>query len=369
MRRFQIIAASTALILLSACGSKVTPNAGYQQMPQQFGGQNAFSQPGMSNPMNPQMGGQQMGGQMGNQMNNQMGNSLNAMNQGQAPNAYANPGAPAQTRPAQAPIPGLRIPTGQLARNGRQVVSLNAGAPQAGAPASQARAPQSRAPQGPATPATAPQAPAPQAKKAPAAPKADPFQEYLGKARQAFQQMQGMRATIATFEKADGKGNAKINYLYSQGKVKIDVISSDDASRNGVKLSYNKGGNEVRARASGMLSVIAVTLPMSDKKVISGRGYQLNQIDLNSVIPRLTAPGQTGKVLGKTQFAGANVVVLEIQPKNHFDPRITKERLGVDMNTGMVRIHEMYQGNELVFAGRVESLQLNPQVGPKDFEV
>lgn len=219
----------------------------------------------------------------------------------------------------------------------------------------------------PRTPQPAPQLAPPQPK--PAAPQADPSAQILSQARQAFSQLQGLSATIATFEKGQSAGGGKIQYLYQPGQVRIDVLESSDASRKGVKLSYQPQGNQVRARASGVLSVVAVTLPMNDNKVKSGRQYLLNQIDLGATVQRLSQPGLQTKAIGKTQFAGAEVIVIEIPAQNHFDSRITREILAIDAQTMMPRIHEMYEGDTLVYSGKIEQLQLNPGFGPRAFDI
>ncbi|MGE3727688.1 MAG: hypothetical protein AB7I41_19170 [Candidatus Sericytochromatia bacterium] len=194
--------------------------------------------------------------------------------------------------------------------------------------------------------------------------------QFLSNARQAMDKLQSLSATIANFEKGTQPGQGKIQYYYRKpGQVKIDVIQSSDPSRKGVKLSYQTSSDQVRARATGLLSLVPVTLPMSDAKVKSGRGYLIGQIDLTATVTRLTQPSASVKVLGKTTQNGAEIIVLEVKTQNHFDNRITKEHLGLDSKTWLPRLHEMYVGSELVYAAKLEQMEVNPTLASNVFDV
>lgn len=301
------------------------------------------------------------------QQNSPFGMSQPTMN---APDPFAQnpmqaqpPSQLPQTLPPQLNTQPVQQPVTAPVNRGPQRISLGGFQTQPNNNALlQAPPPPARAVQ-PAAPQVAPSQPRP------AAPQSDPSAQILSQARQAFSQLQGLSATIATFEKGQSAGGGKIQYLYQPGQVRIDVLESSDASRKGVKLSYQPQGSQVRARASGMLSVVAVNLPMNDNKVKSGRQYLLNQIDLGATVQRLSQPGLQTKAVGKTQFAGAEVIVIEIPAQNHFDSRITREILAIDAQTMMPRIHEMYEGDTLVYSGKIEQLQINPGFGPKAFDI
>lgn len=288
--------------------------------------------------------------------------------------AYTQPGAGAYPSTAYAmpttgyaQQPEYNAAPAQTAPVARNATTTRAAKPTTASIKSPAAAPKTAA----KTPAKATTAPKTTTKASTpkAAPQVNQTEQWLAQARQSLGQLQGMIADVAVFEKGLTPGNGQIRYYYRQGQVKIDIINSSDAGRKGVKLAYQAGSNEVKARASGVLSLVAVTLSMSDSKVKSGRQYLLNQIDLTATTTRLTQPGLQGKAIGKTSMGGSEVVVIEFVPQNHFDGRITKERLGIDLKTFLPRMHEMYEGNELVYSSRVEQVQINPNFGPKDFEV
>ncbi|HEY9840841.1 MAG TPA: hypothetical protein V6D23_10325 [Candidatus Obscuribacterales bacterium] len=344
-----------ACLILSACGRSnnmmTSPYGSYgQQNGQTSYGQMAYGQQGTYGQANGQASYGQAYGQNGQMGNAQMGYGNPQMQQGQMQQVNQMGYAPQQTaqRTSQ-PQTSTRTTAGS-----RPAPTLSKAST-----TTAAKAPlMSKAP----APATKPPAPT-TATKAPGAA------EFMTKARQAISSLQSLSATVSTFEKGAEAGQGKIRFLYRSGQIKIDVLSSTNSSQQGVKLGFQSGGNQVRVRPSGVLSMVALNLPMTDPKLLSGRKYQVGQIELTATVNRLTQPGVQAKVLGKTTFAGCEVIVLEITAPNPFDNRITKEDLGLDAQTFLPRIHEMYQGTELVYAGRVEQLTVNPQLPDNAFEI
>lgn len=194
--------------------------------------------------------------------------------------------------------------------------------------------------------------------------------KILEKARTTFESVRTLQATVTTFEKdlvgKEGTGQVKFTYQ-SPGTVKIDVTNSPDSSQIGVKLSYSS--SSVKVRPAGALSLVSVNLDMSDDKLLSGRKYKLNQIDLSNTVKRLTQPGTESKLIGQTQISGSSVILLEIKPKQHFDQQITREVLGLDSKTFLPRIHEMYQGSTKVYGVQVPSININMNLPATAFEV
>ncbi len=195
--------------------------------------------------------------------------------------------------------------------------------------------------------------------------------KLLTKARDAFAALQTMSATVNNFEKGnsgvEGTGQVKINFK-KPSSLKIDVVSSSDTSQVGAKLAYSDPST-AKVRPAGGLSFVSISLPMTDNKLLSGRKYQLNQIDLAATVQRLTKSGTKAKLAGQTTVGGSKVVLLEITPVGHFDSRITKEVLGLDMATFMPRIHEMYEGGTKVYGVQVSTLSVNAPLSPDDLSV
>lgn len=330
MKALVLVLASS--LMFTACGNTMSPaqqmyNPGYSQ---------AYGQPGFANAPQQQPG-----------LNNYAAaptNNFAAAPQGMPQQMEQQPTAPQSAPRTSAPS----RPSGLVPAAAYRQYQPGMTAPTTAAPVNTP------------APAAAPQAPA--------AP-VDQSAQWLAQANQAFNGLQTLQATISTFEKGSTTGTGQIRYTWKQpGQAKIDILKSSDSSRNGVKLAYT-GNGQVQVRAGGILGLMALTLPMTDSKVKSGRQYLLSQIDLTATVQRLTQPGQQAKAVGKMQMGGSEVVVLEITSQGHFDSRITKERLGLDLQTFLPRIHEMYEGNNLVYSAKLEQVQINPTLGPDAFKV
>lgn len=217
---------------------------------------------------------------------------------------------------------------------------------------------------------TAAKAPLPVAK--PAAPAMSMTQTILTKAKASFDKMQNYVAVADVFETKAGKGpvKAKIKVLFQKpGTSKMHLVEHTNSLFKDAKLTYKSGIDQITGRPGGAMSFMKMTLPMSDDKVTSRRSYRLDQVDTLAIVSRLVRPELNPKLLGKTTVNGRQVAVLEYQAQNHFDPQITKELLGIDMETYFVRIHEMYAGEELVYSLKLPEVQFNQPLSAKDFEV
>jgi outer membrane lipoprotein-sorting protein len=205
-----------------------------------------------------------------------------------------------------------------------------------------------------------------------AAPAMSMTQTILSKAKASFDKIQSYVATADVYETKAGKGpvKAKIKVWFQKpGTTKMHLVEHTNALFKDAKLTYKSGIDQITGRPGGAMSFMKMTLPMSDDKVTSRRNYRLDQVDTLAIVTRLIRPELNPKLLGKTTVNGRQVAVLEYQPQNHFDPTITKELLGIDMETYFVRIHEMYVGEELVYSLKLPEVQLNQPLTAKDFEV
>ncbi len=288
-------------------------------------------------------------------------------------NLYQQPSNYSYTAPNQGQMAGA--PNTAMG-NATMQQSNFASAPQqqAAAPITRSAATTAKAPaKAPATVAranTATKAPLPVAK--PAAPAMSMTQTILSKAKASFDKIENYVAVADVFETKAGKGpvKAKIKVWFQKpGTSKMHLVEHTNGMFKDAKLTYKSGIDQITGRPGGAMSFMKMTLPMSDDKVTSRRSYRLDQVDTMAIVSRLVRPELNPKLLGKTTVNGRQVAVLEYQTQNHFDPQITKELLGIDMETYFVRIHEMYAGEELVYSLKLPEVQLNQPLTAKDFEV
>lgn len=308
-----------------------------------------------------------------------------APQQGQTPYqqsgyAYQNPGATAQQNQNLSSPTQTQYPTSFAAQPG---TTQQRAAQPVSAPKQIASVPQTTTPQvttarppaaKPATGQTTTQTKTPARQTstpAAAAPKLSAAQILLINARKRVQTLNTAKTTVNCFETNAEKGptNLKANMTFMSGTTKLEVISHQNSLFVGAKLSYQAGNPDVTARAAGALGIVKVNAPMTDKRILTRRGYRLDQIDVFAISNRLLNGNAEPKILGKTQINGRNIAILEFTKANDFDQEVTRELLGIDMEDFFVRIHEMYAGSELVFSLKLENVQLNTPVSAKDLEI
>lgn len=330
-----------SLFMLSACGGQTQINPSMAYAPQY--GQTPYQQSGYAY-QNPNLAAQ---------------------------NALGNPAQQALAQSQGAPQYAAQQPVANTAQSAALQAQANAAArAQATPQQTQARA-ATTAPRNVATPVTAPRAQSAAAPAAAAAPKISATQALLINARKRVQTLNSAKATVNCFETNTEKGptNLKANMLFLNGQTKLEVIAHQNSLFVGAKLTYHEGSDQVSARAAGALGLVKVSAPMSDKRILTRRGYRLDQIDTFAIAKRLLNGSVEPKVLGKTQVNGRNIAILEFKNANDFDQSITRELLGIDMENYFIHIHEMYAGSELVFSLKLENLQLNAPLTPQDLEV
>ncbi len=335
------LTSTLTLMLLSACGGQTQINPTMAYGPQY--GQTPYQQSGYAY-QNPNTMAQQ----------NQ---NFNSPAQSQYPQSFAAQ----QPVQAQAASPQRALSAPQTAT---RPTANTAAAPRTTAPVQRAATASTAS-----RPTTA--APTRQAAAAPAAPKLSAAQTLLLNARKRVQTMNSAKTVVSCFETNAEKGptNLKANMMFMSGTTKLEVISHQNSLFVGAKLSYQAGSPNVTARAAGALGIVKVNAPMTDKRILTRRGYRLDQIDVFAIANRLLNGKSEPKVLGKTQVNGRNIAILEFTNANDFDKEVTRELLGIDMEDYFVRIHEMYAGSELVFSLKLENLQINAPISAQDLEI
>jgi hypothetical protein len=330
------LTSTLTLVLLSACGgqTQINPTMAYGN---QYG-QTPYQQSGYAY-QNPNLMAQQ---------------NQNLSNPAQA--QYSQGFAAQQPTQTQA--------TTQQALNAPQTNATRTATKAPAAPVQRAATASTARPSAAATPTR-------QAAAAPAAPKLSAAQALLLNARKRVQTLNSAKTVVSCFETNAEKGptNLKANMMFMAGTTKLEVISHQNSLFVGAKLSYQAGSPNVTARAAGALGIVKVNAPMTDKRILTRRGYRLDQIDVFAIANRLLNGKSEPKVLGKTLVNGRNIAILEFTNANDFDKEVTRELLGIDMEDYFVRIHEMYAGSELVFSLKLENLQLNAPISAQDLEI
>ncbi len=129
---------------------------------------------------------------------------------------------------------------------------------------------------------------------APGAPLSPQIQEQvrqlIGQSLTAFRGMPGYEVTLRYFQSQDTKTSNGLYQIAGKGNsVKIVV---QEGNGKGSRLLYT-GGNSLKARPGGLLSPLVVTLSLDDPKVMSVRGYRINQILVPETLGQLMDPANT----------------------------------------------------------------------------
>lgn len=204
-----------------------------------------------------------------------------------------------------------------------------------------------------------------------AKPQLSAAQQLLQKAVARFQSLKSFKLTVEGYEASDVKGPTNLSFYMTalNGRAKLDVFKHTNSLYIGVKMGYQAGSDTISVRPGGALGFVKLDTKMDDERLLTPRGYRLDQIDAFAISQRLLGGTHAPKVLGKTQLNGRTIAILEYTRANDFDSKITRELLGIDMQDYFMRIHEMYEGDKLVFSLKIGEVQLDLPLTDKDLEI
>jgi hypothetical protein len=204
-----------------------------------------------------------------------------------------------------------------------------------------------------------------------AAPQVSVAQQLVTKAVARFNSLDSFKFMVDGFEMVSGKTPSRLsfNMFALKGQAKIEVLKHTNSLYVGVKMGYQAGKDAISVRPGGALGFVKVDTKMNDERLSTPRGYRLDQIDAFAIAKRLLSGPQQPKVLGKTQINGRTIAILEYTNANSFDQRITRELLGIDMEDHFIRMHEMFEGDKLVFSLKLNNIQLNAPVSEAEIKI
>jgi len=204
-----------------------------------------------------------------------------------------------------------------------------------------------------------------------AAPQISVAQQLVTKAVARFNALESFKFMVDGFEMVSGKTPSRLsfNMFALKGQAKIEVLKHTNSLYVGVKMGYQTGKEAISVRPGGALGFVKVDTKMNDERLSTPRGYRLDQIDAFAIAKRLLNGPQQPKVLGKTQINGRTIAILEYTNANSFDQRITRELLGIDMEDHFIRMHEMFEGDKLVFSLKLNNIQLNAPVSEAEIKI
>ena len=139
-------------------------------------------------------------------------------------------------------------------------------------------------------------------------------------------------------------------------KVFLDVIDSPKDIAIGSKLLYT-GGDNVKVRAAGILGLIPVSFSINDPMFSDTRNHKI--LATVDGLKRIIKDDTKAEIIGMSEINGREVYLIKIDAKEKLDPQITHEIMGVDSQTFVVLLNEMYVNDELVSQYKVTDIKTN----------
>jgi hypothetical protein len=187
-----------------------------------------------------------------------------------------------------------------------------------------------------ATAKTAPKAAASaQPRKAAATPTAESAADLLASVKAASLAMTSFEADLLSEEQRFDKSVSTTSHLallYKQpGQYRFACTKSTKADNTGVRMVYRMGDKEVQVRPSGLLSLLAVKLPLTDTRIVTLNGYSLDQITMEGLLNRLASGSYHAERAGTVSVGGETLTLLKLTGDSRaFDPHIAYEVIGFD---------------------------------------
>ncbi len=179
--------------------------------------------------------------------------------------------------------------------------------------------------------------------------------DIVAQSRKAFSALPGYRTDMRFFQKAGSKSSKGL-YDLAGKPPRAMRIEIKEGSSPGTRILWT-GGKTVKARPGGFLSPIVVDLSLRDDRLVSVRGYSLDQIDITSLLDMLGDPRGRLAYAGKT---GTSEVLTTAG--SHLLPGCSKMFATLDATTHLPTGVDMSDGREVVFRIRLEGFRADPGV-------
>lgn len=195
--------------------------------------------------------------------------------------------------------------------------------------------------------------------------------EYIvSKTIEADKNNKVFQATFSVYSKGYYKEGVKTDHINEETVVAkltyqkpdnalIEVIDINKDLAKGAKLLYD-GSEKVKVKAAGLLGLIPVSFSVYDPMFKNARNH--NILDALEGLDRLLNKTSKIEVLGVSEVEEKQMYMLKIIADKKPDPEITHEIIGVDSETFVVLLNEMYIKDDLVSQYMVKDIKTNIQL-------
>lgn len=151
-------------------------------------------------------------------------------------------------------------------------------------------------------------------------------------------------------------------------KLRLEVIQTSNPLLVGAAMATSDGQN-VTARAKGLLGLIPFKLQITDPKLGNNRNHRMPENNPKANIERLTAPTAVWTVLGEEAVEGVPCKIVQVDGVKRLDKEVTREVIAVDPQTVTLRRLQMFTGQTKVVDHTFLKFKWNPKVSSSSFQL
>lgn len=204
--------------------------------------------------------------------------------------------------------------------------------------------------------------------------------QLLDGMRRTLANARGFDAEVRNYSQGHYKTGEKVSELRQSttqarliwmkpAKLRAEVIQTSNSLLVGAAMATTDGQN-ITARARGILGLIPIHLTASDKKMSTNRNWSFNDNNPSALLNRLTAPTAQWTVIGDGQVSGAPVKMIAVDGVRRLDGEITREVVMVEPQTMNLRGLAMYNAtNTKVAEVSFLKFKWNPTVSASTFSL
>lgn len=149
-------------------------------------------------------------------------------------------------------------------------------------------------------------------------------------------------------------------------KLHMSVVTTSNPLLEGAALA-TPDGQEITARAAGLLSIFPFHFSPTDAKLRNNRNHAFTQNNPKTQIERITSASAVWTAVADSTVEGTPVKMMTVDNVARLDKEITREVVAIDPAAGTLRALVMYAGNTRVLDYHFMSFKWNPKVSDDMF--
>lgn len=201
----------------------------------------------------------------------------------------------------------------------------------------------------------------------------------LNATRDVLSKITGFDAQIKSYSQGHFKSGEKVDELRKATteariiwvkplKLRAEVIQTTNPLLVGAAMATNDGQNIV-ARAKGILGLIPFKMAISDPKLGNNRNHRLPQNNPKSQMERLTAPTAVWTVVGDQVVEGVPCKMIQVDNIKRLDNEVNRELVAIDPAQMTLRKLVMYENTTRIVEHTFVKFKWNPKVSSSSFDL